>query len=1131
MTQQGERFERPPARRRAQAYRKFLAATTTSTLVLGCAATGVLFTALPSQAKGDKLVVEGSETSTDTATLLAPVDGKSAQSSAKKSTSKGKDRTSELAVQDPNEQVVTIVQLDDTLSAAQRDSVTDAIIADIKASAKAKGLSTKAIKVVQTYENAFHGVAIEMPRFGQEIAAESSGVATSFVEQRYEIPTTIPTTPLDTEGYELKNESSLVMTGVEQSLEKGDGMLISIIDTGLETTHEGFVDTLDTSKIRYTEAQIDALRAQLGQGASGTFVNNKVPFAYDYADNDNNVNPTEGADLDHGTHVAGIAAANGGETIRGAAPNAQVMVQKVFSDTDEFAADSWILAALDDAMKIKPDVINMSLGSSAGFTDSSQSLYGSIFEQLRQAGVVLSVSAGNSQQAAVNNTSGKNLPYVTDPDYGIVGSPSTYSPNLSIASTNNALARPYLLGGNGDKAYFKAITSADNSIPAFTELHEGDHAYVVAGLGKPTDIAEAMSTVPADQRANTILIINRGELSFQDKVNNAAAFGPAAVLIADNVESNEFLNPAIDYATMPVAVITKAMGAALAAATTKTLSVSSTYVDAPDQNFRASAFSSMGVTPELQLKPDVAAPGGNIYSAVPGGYDWMSGTSMAAPQVAGILGIVKEHILNNPDVYGNLSSVQAGDLAQTLIVNTATPLVNPDSAGKTYYTPRKQGAGLTSVPGAQRTTVSLAVKGAADPTRPTASLGESKRGSYSFKFVAKNFGKESQTYKLDATALSDTISGGLFLEESTDYTGKGISVSFDGKNVRKGVLTIPAGKSATVTVSIKTDKRFANAVKQAVNGTYIDGFVRLVSEDAPTLGIPFLGFYGDWSKAPVFDANLASEQEHISGTFLYNTTFGTILGVNPLDPNGINNAFGNPAETIKTDRYVVSAAQAGGEPSQFMTYTGMVRNAESLKYSLESARGGKSVASHTYLQVPKSYYFSNAGFITSAEDNFETMPLFSAYDSKGNALKAGQYRLVQTAKTSGPGATTHSQSFPISVDLTAPALASATVTGTGADRALTLTIKDDTFLAGLSFHEDATVGSFASTLTTDAKYTKAKGSNVYTISIPVSALTAAWQRVNGADSQLPGQITMFAWDYGVNRTVPLTVNTGQLINP
>ncbi len=104
-----------------------------------------------------------------------------------------------------------------------------------------------------------------------------------------------------------------------------------------------------------------------------------------------------------GTHVAGIAAANAGE-VRGTAPHAQIAAMKVASDTDDSISDSTVLAALDDAAAFDPDVVNMSLGSSGGFSAAASSTYSDAFSALRAKGAVLSASEGNSYSSAAQDS-------------------------------------------------------------------------------------------------------------------------------------------------------------------------------------------------------------------------------------------------------------------------------------------------------------------------------------------------------------------------------------------------------------------------------------------------------------------------------------------------------------------------------------------------------------------------------------------------------------------------------------------------------------------------------------------------------------------------------------------------------
>ena len=69
----------------------------------------------------------------------------------------------------------------------------------------------------------------------------------------------------------------------------------------------------------------------------------------------------------HGVHVAGTVAGNNGDDFKGVAPNAQLMIMKIFEDNSGSTSDDIILAGVDDAVKLGADSINMSLGSPAGF--------------------------------------------------------------------------------------------------------------------------------------------------------------------------------------------------------------------------------------------------------------------------------------------------------------------------------------------------------------------------------------------------------------------------------------------------------------------------------------------------------------------------------------------------------------------------------------------------------------------------------------------------------------------------------------------------------------------------------------------------------------------------------------------
>ena len=140
---------------------------------------------------------------------------------------------------------------------------------------------------------------------------------------------------------------------------------VAILDTGLDLSHPAFSSV---NSPKYSKEDIESViknnKMTIGKlNVSKVYINDKIPYAYDYADVDTNVSGGES----HGTHVAGIVGANSGGVVEGVAPDAQLFIMKVFGDSSGGAYDDDILAALDDSVKFGVDAINMSLGSTAGF--------------------------------------------------------------------------------------------------------------------------------------------------------------------------------------------------------------------------------------------------------------------------------------------------------------------------------------------------------------------------------------------------------------------------------------------------------------------------------------------------------------------------------------------------------------------------------------------------------------------------------------------------------------------------------------------------------------------------------------------------------------------------------------------
>ena len=254
------------------------------------------------------------------------------------------------------------------------------------------------------------------------------------------------------------NESNVCSSGIYDSSsvsERGEGMVVAIVDTGLDYSHEAFqtmpenpawTKTTVAKKIADVKASGKAFYAK--GDADDLYYNAKIPFAYDYADDDTDIYPSYSV---HGTHVAGIVAGSSdyvvgdsGENFVGVAPEAQLVICKVF--TDNLDSDGLggantvdIISAISDCVALGVDVINMSLGSSAGFSrendsDENGSLINKIYASVKDAGISLVVAASNDYSSGYGGANGTNL--ASNPDSGTVGSPSTYDSALSVASMN-----------------------------------------------------------------------------------------------------------------------------------------------------------------------------------------------------------------------------------------------------------------------------------------------------------------------------------------------------------------------------------------------------------------------------------------------------------------------------------------------------------------------------------------------------------------------------------------------------------------------------------------------------------------------------------------------------------------------
>ena len=1018
--------------------------------------------------------------------------------------------------EDPARVVGVIVQLED---GASREGAINEINRAV--AAQFPGASAQ---VEREYDNVLTGFALKAPAGALDAIRRAPGVHAAFLEREGHVN---DGATLDSEGgleaarnggQDPANLSAQLMMRTDQVAQKGEGKVIAVIDTGVDTTHQAFTGELAGTP-PLTPQKVAALTSQLGEGKTGVYISQKFPFAYDYADGDNDASPREGGSGFHGTHVAGIAAGNADKII-GTAPNAQVIVAKVTRSEDDALLDSALLASLDDMLVLHPDVINLSLGWTAGMDNEADTVYATVYKKLQDAGITVNAAAGNAFSTGYGNNSGKGLPYASDPDSSVIDEPATYSSVVAVASVENALIRNAFTVNGKDIGYQRSRGMNGEKVAYFSDLPAGTYEYVDAGFASEEDVAALKEKYP-DGLAGKIALVSRGKMTYQKKVENLYDLHPAGILVYNNVSVGSLIIMNLTTQDLPAAFISQADGQAMLDAPEHKLSIAEGQVLPQSSIYEASEFSSWGVSPDLRLKPEIAAPGGNVFSSIPNGaYEQTSGTSMATPQMAGISAIVLQRVQSDP-LFASMSAREQADVVQNLIMGTARPLTDAAQTTGALYSPRKQGAGLVDALAATTSSVYPTVVGAAEQSRPKADLGDGTKG-WHFDVTLHNLSGVPATYELSSQALSEIVDGGFFTEHSSDWRGHGVEITYSGAasaSAEGAMVTVPASGEATVGIDIAPGSEFASYVADNTpNGTFLDGFVRFASktDGQPDLAVPYLGFYGDWGKAPIFDALASVGGAHTRASDIVNGQTGASLGYNPLVK--VADRTGNP----NPQRYVISRSTASGAPTILEPRTGTLRSVHSLT-STYTNQAGETVFSVTNHQNWKSVY------LTSTEENtwveaYHESTAFDANAEKFAQMPDGAYTLRIAASNDGPSRAEQSISYNFRLDTKAPVISDLVYSGKDEGFVVTFDVTDDSPLAAVDLHDPADgLWFYRHVFTEDEGSVGADGRYTYHVEIPLSVIEQAWTDQGGTGGVIANPYIL-AWDYGLNPSEVFPIN-------
>ena len=369
----------------------------------------------------------------------------------------------------------------------------------------------------------------------------------------------------------------------------GAGIKVAVIDTGVDTFHPDFAG-LDGG------TRIVASRNLLGSGP-----------AYD-ADG-------------HGTGVAGVIAAGG--ALRGMAPLSEIASYKVSGDGLSVSPDV-IMLAVREAVADGADVVNISLGVNRTNEEIDAEVNRAV-----AGGIVVVAAAGND-----------------GPDPGSIGSPGRNPNVITVGATYNNVTA----GLVATIEYGGATYGAVPMVGAPEPQGPVEGRIVFAGHATESDIKRAGSAV-----AGAIVLAERGSADpdtlvyFSDKERNAAAAGAAAIVVYNN-EPGMFFgelvhehNPDGYAPSIPAASLSREDGLELREAAGPGGGAAQAVLEVMESPDFVVGFSSRGPVSPFYPKPDLVAPGVFVNTTLNGGgYNVSSGTSFAAPHVAGAAALLLE---------------------------------------------------------------------------------------------------------------------------------------------------------------------------------------------------------------------------------------------------------------------------------------------------------------------------------------------------------------------------------------------------------------------------------------------------------------------------------------------------------
>lgn len=781
----------------------------------------------------------------------------------------------------------------------------------------------------------------------------------------------------------------------QRSKYDGRGTVVAVIDSGIDYQHKDMVLSPGISG-KLSAADISALKSA-NSHLKGRYFTAKVPYGYNYADQNNNVIDTavEDSAYNHGMHVAGIIGANCQSQeeidkylgVRGVAPECQLLAMKIFSNIPNVnASEADIIAAIEDSVALGADVINLSIGMSSGFHNSENGQQKAI-KAAREAGVIVVAAAGNGAvapyQQASDTTYHPNYSKVIDT--GTIAEPGLADDAIQVASMDNTHRVVWQLNTWFEDQKLDPLPFIFSDFDASTLT--GRYPVVYCRLGTAEDMNGLDLT-------GKIALIQRGEIEFAEKKMNAQEHGAVAAIIynSDGLDSFVDYTSTDDDLTIPTMFMRYSDGAALQRLTPIDVNVS--FDGDPialevDSASTISYYSSYGPVSDLSFKPDVTAVGGYVWSTIGGnGYETMSGTSMACPNVAGMAALMVQQ-LNE----AKRSVADPAGYVKTALMNTATIL--RDSSGHTY-SPRAQGSGAANLRAALNSTVTATVNG-----KPYLELKEINE-ERSFTVQLHNYGTEAVSYRVSSTGAA-----------------------FCRMTFSESRVTVAPGETAEVTVTIRPG---------GITDSFVEGYLWFTPTNLygySSLHIPFMGFYGDWSAMQILDDPYYEEETTVYGvTGLYTlVNLGQVSQIVPLGDGESPDYYAfNPSDS---DSY-----------NNIMPEVSFLRNARNVTVDVSDESGSILRVVNQTDYVRKEVPIEQSILAEFTTDWLWYGTYYDKATGSNVSLPEGQYYMNIRAYADTEDAEEQVLTMPVKIDMTAPTVTAKALSDSSRFLQLTITAKD-----------------------------------------------------------------------------------------